>query len=45
MAGEEGEGEGGKEGDDAAYTLCVLLGRTGVHDAVLAAEEHLASGA
>ncbi|TXS44409.1 DUF5133 domain-containing protein [Streptomyces sp. or43] len=31
--------------DDAAYTLCVLLGRTGVHDAVLAAEEHLASGA
>ncbi|MEU1471104.1 DUF5133 domain-containing protein [Streptomyces sp. NPDC005761] len=27
--------------DDAAYTLCVLLGRTGVHDAVLAAEQHL----
>ncbi|WP_371604474.1 DUF5133 domain-containing protein [Streptomyces sp. NBC_01220] len=31
--------------DDAAYTLCVLLGRTGVHDAVLAAEEHLTTGA
>ncbi|WP_406099372.1 DUF5133 domain-containing protein [Streptomyces sp. NBC_01013] len=29
--------------DDAAYTLCVLLGRTGVHDAVLAAEQHLTS--
>lgn len=28
--------------DDAAYTLCVLLGRTGVHDAVLAAEQRLA---
>lgn len=31
--------------DDAAYTLCVLLGRTGVHDAVLAAEQHLATRA
>nr|WSW70850.1 DUF5133 domain-containing protein [Streptomyces sp. NBC_00995] len=29
--------------DDAAYTLCVLLGRTGVHDAVRAAERHLSS--
>ncbi|MEU9094944.1 DUF5133 domain-containing protein [Streptomyces sp. NPDC048428] len=31
--------------DDAAYTLCVMLGRTSVHDAVLAAEQHLASPA
>ncbi|MEU1348693.1 DUF5133 domain-containing protein [Streptomyces sp. NPDC005775] len=30
--------------DDAAYTLCVLLGRTGAHDAVLAAEQHLTTG-
>ncbi|MGW8885821.1 DUF5133 domain-containing protein [Streptomyces sp. NPDC055749] len=29
--------------DDAAYTLCVLLGRTTVHDAVDAAEQHLAA--
>lgn len=31
--------------DDAAYTLCVLLGRTGVHDAVLAAEQHITTPA
>lgn len=31
--------------DDAAYTLCVLLGRTTVHDAVDAAEQHLAASA
>ncbi|MEU9092790.1 DUF5133 domain-containing protein [Streptomyces sp. NPDC048428] len=31
--------------DDAAYTLCVLLGRTGVHEAVLAAEQHLTTPA
>ncbi len=31
--------------DDAAYTLCVLLGRTSVHDAVLAAEQHLTTQA
>ncbi|GFN00930.1 hypothetical protein Sfulv_57400 [Streptomyces fulvorobeus] len=29
--------------DDAAYTLCVLLGRTTVRDAVDAAELHLAA--
>ncbi|MFI7355888.1 DUF5133 domain-containing protein [Streptomyces avidinii] len=28
--------------DDAAYTLCVLMGRPTVHEAVLAAEAHLA---
>ncbi|MFC9583550.1 DUF5133 domain-containing protein [Streptomyces yangpuensis] len=28
--------------DDAAYTLCVLMGRSTVHEAVLAAERHLA---
>ncbi|WP_234308390.1 DUF5133 domain-containing protein [Streptomyces sp. NRRL F-4428] len=28
--------------DDAAYTLCVLMGRSAVHEAVLAAELHLA---
>ncbi|MFJ8660263.1 DUF5133 domain-containing protein [Streptomyces sp. NPDC093795] len=27
--------------DDAAYTLCVLMGRPTTHDAVLAAERHL----
>ncbi|MFE2018928.1 DUF5133 domain-containing protein [Streptomyces sp. NPDC059499] len=27
--------------DDAAYTLCVLMGRRTVHDAVLGAEQHL----
>ncbi|QNE79008.1 DUF5133 domain-containing protein [Streptomyces finlayi] len=31
--------------DDAAYTLCVLLGRTTVHEAVDAAEQHLAASA
>ncbi|MFZ3467795.1 DUF5133 domain-containing protein [Streptomyces sp. 4.24] len=31
--------------DDAAYTLCVLMGRPTAHDAVLAAEELLASPA
>ncbi|MFF1411269.1 DUF5133 domain-containing protein [Streptomyces sp. NPDC058289] len=29
--------------DDAAYTLCVLMGRPVTHEAVLAAEEHLAT--
>ncbi|MEV7723637.1 DUF5133 domain-containing protein [Streptomyces sp. NPDC101733] len=28
--------------DDAAYTLCVLMGRPRTHEAVLAAERHLA---
>ncbi|MGW6567718.1 DUF5133 domain-containing protein [Streptomyces sp. NPDC054975] len=28
--------------DDAAYTLCVLMGLPSTHEAVLAAEEHLA---
>ncbi|WP_200904343.1 DUF5133 domain-containing protein [Streptomyces yangpuensis] len=28
--------------DDAAYTLCVLMGRSTVHEAVAAAERHLA---
>ncbi|MET9609292.1 DUF5133 domain-containing protein [Streptomyces sp. NPDC006512] len=31
-----------REMDDAAYTLCVLMGRPTAHDAVLAALEHLA---
>ncbi|MEU8677953.1 DUF5133 domain-containing protein [Streptomyces sp. NPDC048560] len=31
--------------DDAAYTLCVLLGRTTVHDAVDAAEQRLTTSA
>lgn len=29
--------------DDAVYTLCVLMGRAVTHEAVLAAEEHLAT--
>ncbi|MFD3698390.1 DUF5133 domain-containing protein [Streptomyces sp. NPDC058646] len=28
--------------DDASYTLCVLMGRPSTHEAVLAAEAHLA---
>lgn len=31
--------------DDAAYTLCVLLGKTTLHDAVLSAEQRLAAPA
>ncbi|MGW7064751.1 DUF5133 domain-containing protein [Streptomyces sp. NPDC054904] len=31
--------------DDASYTLCVLMGRPTVHDAILAALEHLAPSA
>ncbi|MET8295207.1 DUF5133 domain-containing protein [Streptomyces sp. NPDC005180] len=31
--------------DDVAYTLCVLMGRPSTHQAVLAAEEHLAEAA
>ncbi|MGW1765668.1 DUF5133 domain-containing protein [Streptomyces sp. NPDC002073] len=31
--------------DDAGYTLCVLLGRATVYEAVLAAEAHLAASA
>lgn len=30
--------------DDAAYTLCVLMGRTSVHEALAAAGAHLAPG-
>ncbi|WP_234330947.1 DUF5133 domain-containing protein [Streptomyces sp. NRRL F-4474] len=37
-------GDGAARGamDDVAYTLCVLMGRSTVHEAVLAAERHLA---
>ncbi|MCX5389056.1 DUF5133 domain-containing protein [Streptomyces sp. NBC_00094] len=34
-----------REMDDAAYTLCVLMGRATTHEAVLAAERRLAAAA
>ncbi|MFF9978446.1 DUF5133 domain-containing protein [Streptomyces erythrochromogenes] len=42
LAGAPGDGAARGAMDDVAYTLCVLMGRSTVHEAVLAAERHLA---
>ncbi|MEU2117404.1 DUF5133 domain-containing protein [Streptomyces sp. NPDC016459] len=41
LAAEPGDPAAARAMDDAAYTLCVLMGRPTTHDAVLAAERHL----
>ncbi|MFD6229205.1 DUF5133 domain-containing protein [Streptomyces sp. NPDC060232] len=42
LAAAPGDGTARRAMDDVAYTLCVLMGRSTVHEAVLAAELHLA---
>ncbi|WP_234327727.1 DUF5133 domain-containing protein [Streptomyces sp. NRRL F-2664] len=42
LAAAPGDGAARSAMDDIAYTLCVLMGRSTVHEAVLAAELHLA---
>ncbi|WKV70372.1 DUF5133 domain-containing protein [Streptomyces sp. PCS3-D2] len=43
LAGAPGDAVARGAMDDMAYTLCVLMGRSTVHEAVLAAERHLAA--
>ncbi len=43
LAAEPGSEEARREMDDATYTLCVLMGRSRAHEAVLVAQDRLAT--